>query len=149
MPLIRYRTGDLGQFLSEPCPCGSSLRRLGKVRGRLAGRLRLRKGGALTLPEMDEELFGIPGLLNYQAELNLRDGRDCLDVRVHTGGAKHSPVILKEVETGLRKISTVRNAMIEGRLMLGRISESPSPWPTNGTIKRKLIDRRGLHGTSI
>jgi phenylacetate-CoA ligase len=36
MPLIRYRTGDLSRFIPEPCPCGSSLRRLDKIAGRIA-----------------------------------------------------------------------------------------------------------------
>lgn len=33
MPLIRYRTGDIGRVLTAPCRCGSSLRRL-EVMGR-------------------------------------------------------------------------------------------------------------------
>ena len=35
MPLIRYRTGDVGSLLPGPCACGSPLRRLGPVRGRV------------------------------------------------------------------------------------------------------------------
>jgi phenylacetate-coenzyme A ligase PaaK-like adenylate-forming protein len=31
MPLIRYRTGDFGRWLTEPCACGSAVRRLGRV----------------------------------------------------------------------------------------------------------------------
>ena len=31
MPLVRYRTGHLARFLTEPCPCGTVLRRMGKV----------------------------------------------------------------------------------------------------------------------
>jgi phenylacetate-coenzyme A ligase PaaK-like adenylate-forming protein len=31
MPLIRYRTGDFSRWLPEACPCGSVLKRLGKV----------------------------------------------------------------------------------------------------------------------
>lgn len=34
MPLIRYRTGDAAAWLTEPCPCGSPLRRLSPMRGR-------------------------------------------------------------------------------------------------------------------
>ncbi|MGO9572212.1 MAG: DVU_1553 family AMP-dependent CoA ligase [Desulfomonilaceae bacterium] len=34
MPLVRYRTGDLARFGEEPCPCGTVLRRMEKVRGR-------------------------------------------------------------------------------------------------------------------
>lgn len=36
MPLVRYKTGDAGRLLPPPCPCGSPLRRLDRVRGRLA-----------------------------------------------------------------------------------------------------------------
>jgi len=36
LPLLRYRTGDAGVLLPGPCPCGSPLRRLGPVPGRLA-----------------------------------------------------------------------------------------------------------------
>lgn len=40
MPLVRYRTGDVACLLPAPCACGSPLRRLGPVRGRIE-----RKGG--------------------------------------------------------------------------------------------------------
>jgi phenylacetate-CoA ligase len=36
LPLVRYRTGDAARMLPGPCPCGSPLRRLGRVQGRLA-----------------------------------------------------------------------------------------------------------------
>ena len=35
LPLVRYRTGDAARWLLGTCPCGSSLRRLGPVQGRL------------------------------------------------------------------------------------------------------------------
>jgi phenylacetate-coenzyme A ligase PaaK-like adenylate-forming protein len=35
MPLIRYRTGDAARMLPGPCPCGSPLRRLGPILGRI------------------------------------------------------------------------------------------------------------------
>lgn len=35
MPLIRYRTGDAARMLPGPCPCGSALRRLGPIVGRI------------------------------------------------------------------------------------------------------------------
>lgn len=35
LPLIRYRTGDVAAILPGPCRCGSPLRRLGRVVGRL------------------------------------------------------------------------------------------------------------------
>jgi phenylacetate-coenzyme A ligase PaaK-like adenylate-forming protein len=38
MPLIRYRTGDAAAVLPGPCRCGSPLRRLSRIRGRIARR---------------------------------------------------------------------------------------------------------------
>lgn len=35
MPLVRYRTGDVARLLPGPCACGSPLRRLGSVLGRI------------------------------------------------------------------------------------------------------------------
>ncbi len=35
MPLIRYRTGDAAQFIQTSCPCGSPLRRLSRIHGRI------------------------------------------------------------------------------------------------------------------
>jgi phenylacetate-CoA ligase len=35
MPLVRYRTGDAARMLPGPCPCGSPLRRLGPIVGRI------------------------------------------------------------------------------------------------------------------
>jgi len=35
MPLIRYRTGDLARMLPEPCACGTALRCMEHVRGRI------------------------------------------------------------------------------------------------------------------
>ncbi|MEG2171863.1 MAG: AMP-binding protein [Desulfovibrionaceae bacterium] len=35
MPLLRYRTGDAAALLPGPCTCGSPLKRLGRIQGRL------------------------------------------------------------------------------------------------------------------
>jgi len=45
LPLVRYRTGDAARLLPGPCPCGSGLRRLGPVPGRLAA------DGAIIQPQ--------------------------------------------------------------------------------------------------
>ena len=60
MPLVRYRTGDLSRFLPGPCPCGTVLRRLERVRGRLAGQT-----VDVTMPELDEALFAVPGVVDF------------------------------------------------------------------------------------
>lgn len=58
MPLIRYRTGDIGRSLPAPCPCGSELRRIEVLR-RIGGEERQR---------LDELLFSQERLIDYRAE---------------------------------------------------------------------------------
>lgn len=63
MPLIRYRTGDIGRLITAPCACGGSRPRLDRVEGRLGGD----SPGMATL---DELLGGIKELLYYDAEIS-------------------------------------------------------------------------------
>lgn len=81
MPLIRYRTGDVSAFLTGPCPCGSGLRRLARVRERVAGAAWL-AGGRLTAAELSEALFAVPGLVDFDAGVSTVAGEEVLRVRV-------------------------------------------------------------------
>jgi hypothetical protein len=86
-------------------------------------------------------LLKVPGLLNYLPDLSLRDGRDCLSIQVHTTSGSGSEV-LRDVEACLMRIPSVEKAAAQGRLLLGPVCRSPSDWPTTGTVKRVLVDRR-------
>ena len=78
MPLLRYRTGDLGRLLPGPCPCGSHIRRLDKVLGRINQVRTLQNGGQLALHTLDEMLFPVPGLLDFGAVLTTEKHHDKL-----------------------------------------------------------------------
>lgn len=76
MPLIRYRTGDYGRFLTEPCPCGSVLRRLDKVLHRLET-----KGVSLfKITDFDEAVFSIDNIFNYDLTVNSAEKKLILTV---------------------------------------------------------------------
>ena len=60
MPLIRYRTGDYTRILPEPCPCGSAVLRLDRVR---------RRGAALSVEVLDEIVFADAGIVDCRYEL--------------------------------------------------------------------------------
>ncbi len=67
MPLIRYRTGDTSRWLATPCPCGSMLRRLDRISARTGGWVRIGARAMICMPDLDEALFGIPGLIDFSA----------------------------------------------------------------------------------
>jgi phenylacetate-coenzyme A ligase PaaK-like adenylate-forming protein len=69
MPLIRYRTGDRSCFITSPCKCGSSLKRLGRIESRFEDTVYLPGGGSLHINQLDEQLFSFEPLRGYQAAL--------------------------------------------------------------------------------
>lgn len=139
MPLIRYRTGDLARFLPEPCPCGTVLRRLERVRGRTANRVRLAGGDWLTMADLDEALFMLPFLLNFQPLLRRCDGREILDVSIETTEADVEKAV-RLVRRTLLNVPAVGAAVENGSLAVGRIE--PGSMAVSGSIKRKIEDRR-------
>lgn len=69
MPLIRYRTGDLGRIRQEPCACGSSLQRL-DVAGRMADMLTLPGAGSLSPADLDALCYAEPWVCGRTATLH-------------------------------------------------------------------------------
>ncbi len=65
MPLLRYRSGDEGEILTDTCPCGSFLPRL-KVYGRLADRLTLPGGRILRASDFEAPLLALPFVRDYR-----------------------------------------------------------------------------------
>ncbi len=81
MPLIRYRMGDRSRFVPEQCPCGSSLRLMETVNGRFENEIHLDEM-SLSLRELDEALFPIPGLLDFKARVEGQGGKPMLILEV-------------------------------------------------------------------
>jgi phenylacetate-CoA ligase len=53
MPLIRYKTGDIGQLLKEPCPCGRNFPLLQVTGGRDRNFLVTKGGGLISITIVD------------------------------------------------------------------------------------------------
>ncbi|WP_026840472.1 DVU_1553 family AMP-dependent CoA ligase [Citrifermentans bremense] len=143
MPLVRYRTGDLARIIKEPCPCGTVLKRLGRVQGRIAAEVALKDGRRLRMNELDEALFAIPGVLDYRAEIEVRVGRDQLRLCFQTVKGEEEQVARKARSALLSREST-RVLWRDKVLALGSITFCPAGWPGTGVAKRQILDRRGI-----
>ena len=62
MPVIRYRTGDLAEAPSPPCPCGRTLPLLPRIYGRAVDSITLPDGKRLLWPFFHEILAALPGI---------------------------------------------------------------------------------------
>jgi phenylacetate-coenzyme A ligase PaaK-like adenylate-forming protein len=141
MPLIRYRTGDLARLIPVACPCGSSLRRLGKVRGRVAGEVRIGSSMSLSMADFDEAIFSIPGVLNFQVEVVAADGCHRLCTTVYCDPGRFVEIIGR-VQAELNRMPTVRLAVDREILRIEPVHLSPESWFTTGSAKRMLIAGR-------
>lgn len=112
MPLIRYRTGDVGKMISEPCACGAyTLRKIGKVNRRLEATVKIGEDDIVYPSMFDELIYSIPGIIDYQLTLDKQQDRDTFmfkvevareneDVRQSVAGAVVShPLIRKYIES--------------------------------------------------
>jgi phenylacetate-coenzyme A ligase PaaK-like adenylate-forming protein len=113
MPLIRYRTGDLSRFLPEPCGCGSVLKRLDRLGGRLDSILRL-PAAELRIGEIAEAIFAVPGVLDYAVTALPEKERLILAVVVWSLGSPATTQTAVNEELG--RIGPLREAREAGRL---------------------------------
>lgn len=81
-PLVRYRTGDLTALDPSPCPCGRTLARMARIRGRIDDMINL--GDVKVFPsQIEEVLAATEGVEpHYEIVVDRVDGLDTLEVRV-------------------------------------------------------------------
>jgi phenylacetate-CoA ligase len=81
-PFVRYRTGDISRFISEPCPCGTALKSLDIVSGRAQDRATLCGGYDVWMRDFDEALFPLDSVLDFEVTLNRENGKTIMAVGV-------------------------------------------------------------------
>jgi len=145
MPLIRYRTGDISRFLPEPCPCKSILKRLAPVRNRVQGQAVLANGGVLTMSALDEELFAVDGVLNFDAQLSSSPRGDVLSLHVQVANWVDGD-IADLICIALQAVPVVAENEDNGQLVIDKVVVEPTEklWSPG---KRLLKDnRQGVDG---
>ncbi len=132
MPLIRYRMDDRSRFIPGDCPCGTKLKTMEKVSGRFGG-FKTVGSDVLRLPDFDEALFPIPGLLNFTITVASNETKPTLIVEIQMlTGVDYTTL----VEQALRTIPSIKNLEIV-------IHCQYNPQETGSIRKRVIWDRRG------
>ncbi len=130
MPFIRYRTGDISRWLTKPCPCGTWLRRLDRVSGRISGSVSLKGEEKLSQSLLDEVIFKVKDVMDFQTFLS--EGKVLIKLR----GIKQPDftVIQREVR-GLLPAKA-------GEWQIELEWEPLEVFTNRGTLKRKITDLR-------
>jgi phenylacetate-CoA ligase len=144
MPLIRYRTHDLGLIISDKCPCGLPFRRI-KVKGRTDKMITIGSGDNIYPNAFDRVLFSIPSVINYQIILDRKNNKDHVTTIVETNSIDDNTkkeiaaaiMKLPEIYNGVRKSKTIEK--IEIQLV------KPHTLDMRSVKARRLIDNRNIY----
>lgn len=118
---------------------------MSKLQGRLAGKIDI--GGPLKLgmPELDEALFSLPGLVNFNATLTVMDSglnRFQLTIETRAGFEQQTRV---NVDRRLPTIPALRAAVATGGLSLRPTTLAKQPLAVSGTAKRLIEQSKKEH----
>lgn len=141
MPLIRYRTGDVSRIINESCPCGTKLRRLDKVTHRLKWAISLADGKILTIGELDEILFSIAGIVDFDAVLSQDNAKDRLTIYLKLI-TETTEALFSTIAARLKSNATIKKLINQDKLILTIQTKEDNSEVSDGTAKRKIIDKR-------
>jgi phenylacetate-CoA ligase len=80
-PMIRFATGDLSYLIQDPCPCGRTSIRLGKILGRTDQVTKV--WGIFIHPwQVDEVMAKFPMVINCQVVITRREYRDEMTIYI-------------------------------------------------------------------
>jgi phenylacetate-CoA ligase len=105
MPMIRYRTRDITSLVTEPCPCGRTIRRMKRITHRSDDMFIIR--GVNVFPsQIETALLAVEGTLpHYQIVLTRHKGLDQVEVQVEVTGEMFSDTVssLERLQAKLTK----------------------------------------------
>ena len=133
MPLIRYKTGDRARFLTQPCACGTFLRTMEKVQGRMENKAYINQH-EIHLRELDEILLAHDEVVDYKAQCC---DENTLHVKLILAKKGDAKVIKAQIAKQLGA-----HFHFEFTLMIETEEDDYSPKITHSMIKRKLHDNR-------
>jgi len=135
MPLIRYKTGDLGRFTTAACPCGSPLKRIEKVFGRKRNTFQLMSGDSVQLSEIGEAVFCETHTVDYECTV-FGDGSIEIAVSTFPGQTADTALILEK----LKQNATLGRA-INGGIEIRFRCLDKCAFPKEGNKKKTVIIR--------
>lgn len=142
MPLIRYRTGDIGSFSKVACQCGTFLRTMKKVEGRIENRTYLDEDVYFDLKELEEILLAWEDLVDYQVTVkNNRLLRIDVSFYNEVQSSKQEQQIKEKVQEYFDK-----NYELSVQVEIEKSQLQKPDQLVNSMVKRKIWDQRRSEG---
>jgi len=144
MPLLRYRTHDLGLIMADECPCGLPFKLI-KIKGRSDNMVTIGSGDNIFPNSFDELILSIPSVMNYQIILERKNNKDYL--RVFVESTQKTDELKKQIEKAILKISEVNNGIFDSKTIYKPDINivKPNTIKNNSIKARRIIDNRNLY----
>lgn len=162
MPLIRYRTGDKGRFSAKACDCGTVLRTMDRILGRIENKVEIYDGNFLNMRDIDENLIKIKELMNYEVSVmdnsksqiyNKKEGKlynyrennieEKSELVITAYVSKENFEVVKdEIVRNLNQIPVISKSIKKGILEIKILLPDREKESGNGTLKRRIYDYR-------
>lgn len=141
LPIIRYRTGDISRLIAEPCACGRTSVKIGRIEGRTDDMLIIR--GVNVFPSQIEHVLLQFGETepHYQLVVDRVDHLDVLEVHVEVSGkmffddVRSLEILSKKIQN---EIETILGISVKVKLVEPKTIER-----SEGKAKR-IIDKRKI-----
>jgi phenylacetate-coenzyme A ligase PaaK-like adenylate-forming protein len=143
MPLIRYRTGDVSRILDSPCACGSPFPRLDRIRNRQRVDVNGPDAQRLTMADLDDILFSLPGVVDFKACIDTQTDIPTLDIELM--GLES---LIEPVHIDLGSFPGLTAALEPGWLRMGTIAVRAFDFSNTYVTKRQIqFNSHGLTGS--
>lgn len=141
LPMIRYRTGDISRIVEEPCPCGRTSVKIGRIEGRTDDMIIIR--GVNVFPSQIEHVLLEVGQIepHYQLVIDRVDYLDVLEVHVEVSEKMFSDDI-RSLENLSKKIQNEIESTL-GISVKVKLVEPKTIERSEGKAKR-IIDKRKI-----
>jgi len=136
MPIIRYRTGDVAAFSSSTCVCGTFLKTMNRVIGRMDNKVCIKDNKFIYLRDLDEIVLEFKEVIDYKVS---KKEADKLTIEVITQCNAGSQSIMDKITIGINE--GLYNKL--GYKINLEVIESSLKRPeiiTSSMVKRKIFD---------
>lgn len=138
MPLIRYRTGDIASFSAKPCACGTFLKTMNRVRGRIDNKIPIGDNKYISLTQLDEIILAFRAVMDYKAYLS-KEGYLNIEIAVENDEAYES--VKEGIKSSIEKfIFTKFSGNISLKIEIRQ--KNGIDQITNSMVKRKVYDQK-------
>lgn len=144
MPLIRYRTRDLGKIVPGSCSCGVPLKKI-KIKGRVDDLTTIGGGDNIFTWMFDEVILTLSEIDEYKVQLNRENGKD--QITIIAESRERNKTVRKKVAKAVTRLPKIRNG-IEKSNAISKIDVNlvkPGTFERKSIKRRRVVDERELY----